>query len=217
MTFQTLKRTKQKYGTSGVLKILNYSLRNKVGFYKELQGLTVTMDTLDHSYLKGDPKYTFRFLTHNELHHYANNAQNKISKSFLDKAFSKGDFCYAVLEGSKLASYGWYSSKPTLINKELELIFDPKWIYMYKGYTLPEFRGQRLHAIGMARSLADFSKKGYKGIISYVETNNFASLSSCSRMGYTHFGKVEVKKVHNSYKISADLECKNYNFTVKTV
>ncbi len=127
----------------------------------------------------------------------------------------KGDYCYAILDGEKLASYGWYSTKPTSINPELVLYFNDQWVYMYKGYTHPGYRGQRLHAIGMAKALEAFTKKGFKGLISYVETNNFASLKSVYRMGYRNFGKVRILKIFGRYFIKSDEGCSAYDFTVK--
>jgi hypothetical protein len=216
MDFKTLKITKEKFGYPAVLHSIKYNLINKLTFYKELQGMTVTMESLDPKYLEGNEKYTYRFLTEEELHNYSKDSNNFISEEFLQKVLEKGDYCYAVLDGDKLASYGWYSSKPTCIADDLSLHFDGSWIYMYKGFTALDYRGQRLHAIGMARSLKAFTEKGFKGIISYVETNNYASLRSCQRMGYKNFGKVIVKKGFSGYRIKPEESCSKYSFNVKT-
>jgi hypothetical protein len=216
MDIKTLKLIKEKFGYPAVFHALNYSFINKIHFFKELQGMTVTMNTLDPKYLEGNEKYTYRFLTEDELKKYSQDEKNYISPEFLEHALEKGDYCYAVLDGDILASYGWYSSKPTEITNELILHFDESWIYMYKGYTSLDYRGQRLHAIGMARSLKAFTEKGFKGIISYVETNNYASLRSCDRMGYKNFGKVCVKKTRNGYVVNPEETCAQFNFTVKT-
>jgi hypothetical protein len=215
MSFKNYQLLAKKFGYGAVSHALKYSLINKFTFYKELQGLTVTMETLDPRYLEIDEKYTCRFLTKEELHAYARDEANQITTQFLDETLPKGDFCYAILEGDVLASYGWYSDKPTHISSDLKLVFDPSWIYMYKGYTLPAYRGQRLHAIGMARSLQAFTEKGYKGIISYVETNNFPSLRSCDRMGYKNFGRIKIIKKGGGYQITPESACAAYNFSVE--
>ncbi|NOG43914.1 MAG: GNAT family acetyltransferase [Calditrichaeota bacterium] len=215
MEFKTLKLTKEKFGYPALYHSIKYSCINKLHFYKELQGMTVTMDSLDPKYLEGNEKYTYRFLTNEELKEYSKDENNFISPEFLEHAIEKGDYCYAVLDGDVLASYGWYSAKPTEINEELSLHFDDSWIYMFKGYTSLDYRGQRLHAIGMARSLKAFAEKGFKGIISYVETNNYASLRSCERMGYKNFGKVCIKKTRRGFRINPEESCAEYSFTVK--
>lgn len=41
----------------------------------------------------------------------------------------------------------------------------------------------RLHGVGMSMALRHYLARGFKGLVSYVESTNFASLKSCSRMG----------------------------------
>ena len=214
MTLSDLKRIYSGFGFSSVYHAIHYSLRNKVGLYQELQGMIVTMDSLDPKYLETNPKYEHRFLNEEELKKYSKNSETQISEKFLNKALPKGDRCFAILDGDFLASYGWYSTKPTAISDELDLYFDPQWVYMYKGYTHPNYRGQRLHAVGMAKALEAFSNEGYNGLISYVETNNYASLKSVYRMGYRNIGKVKIVKTVNRYKIKQEEECKAYHFNV---
>ncbi len=119
------------------------------------------------------------------------------------------------LAGDDLAAYGWYSNKPTTLDFEgLRLQFDDKYIYMYKGFTAPEHRGQRLHAIGMTRALEAYLQRGYRGIVSYVEWNNFASLKSCYRMGYRHLGNVVIAGVRGHYILRHDAGCEALAFRV---
>ena len=216
MTLKELKLIKEKFGWKGVTHALKYSALNKFTFYKELQGMIVTMETLDPKYLKGNPAYIHDFLDETQLRMFAKDPETQITDAFLDRVLPKGDRCYAILDGEKLAAYGWYSTKPTNINRDLLLHFDPQWVYMYKGYTHPNYRGQRLHAIGMAKALEAFTKEGYKGLISYVETNNFASLRSVFRMGYRNICKVRIFKGIGKYHITTEPECAKYQFTVKT-
>ena len=216
MTLNELKLIKEKFGWKGVIHALKYSALNKFTFYKELQGMIVTMETLDPKYLKGNPAHVHAFLDEAQLYEFAQNPETQITDAFLDRVLPKGDRCYAILDGDKLAAYGWYSTKPTNINKELVLHFDPQWVYMYKGYTHPNYRGQRLHAIGMAKALEAFTNEGCKGLISYVETNNFASLRSVFRMGYRNICKVRIFKGLGKYHITTEPECEKYQFTVKT-
>ncbi len=214
MTFTDLKRIYKGFGFSSVIHALNYSLRNKVSLYSELQGMIVTMDSLDPKYLETNPKYEHKFLNEEELKKFSKNPETQISEFFLNKALPKGDRCFAILDGDFLASYGWYSTKPTAISDEIDLHFDPQWVYMYKGYTHPNYRGQRLHAVGMAKALETVSSEGSKGLISYVATNNYASLKSVYRMGYRNIGKVKVSKIINKYHIKREDACKPYGLNV---
>ncbi len=215
MKLEDLKRIKKGFGYRGVIHALRYSAVNKIIFYRQLQGMIVTMETLNPKYLKGNDAYTHTFLNEQQLRRYGKDPQTEMSETFLNRVLPKGDRCFAILDGETLASYGWYSTKPTAINPELDLYFDDRWVYMFKGYTHPSYRGQRLHAIGMAKALEAFTKEGYKGLISYVATNNFASLKSVYRMGYVNIGKVKIYRIFGKFIIKADEGCEKYKFTVK--
>jgi hypothetical protein len=60
--------------------------------------------------------------------------------------------------------------------------------FMYKGFTRPEYRGQRLHAVAMANALMECAKEGRRGLVCFVEANNFNALKSCYRMAWV-FGR----------------------------
>ena len=95
--------------------------------------------------------------------------------------------------------------------------FNGQYIYMYKGLTPGNYRGQRLHAIGMTRALEAYLARGYKGIVSYVEWNNFGSLKSCYRMGYKDFGTVYVVRFFKHYFIHSGAGCDGYGFRLERV
>ena len=147
------------------------------------------------------------------LREFAKNPDYELSGSFLDQALAKGDECYGFLDGEALAAYGWYSNKPTETEwPGLVLTFNDQYIYMYKGFTHVNYRGQRLHAIGMLRALEAYLARGHRGIVSYVEWNNFSSLRSCYRMGYADFGNVYATRVFNHYFVHSDAGCKRCEF-----
>ena len=96
------------------------------------------------------------------------------------------------------------------------LHFDHAYTYMYKGYTVPAYRGKRLHAVGMCRALRAFTDEGKKGLISYVFSNNFASLHSVLRMGYRIFGEVYVLRAGTHAFTYATIGCRDYGFRVES-
>jgi len=212
MNVETIRRTAENAGLGGVAYDLFYRSLNHLTYFKVLQGITVTMETLDPKYLVSNPAYTDGFLDEAQLRRFAKDPSNHISDSFLDQAMLKGDRCYAFLAGDRLASFGWYSDKPTLIDGGPELRFDPSWVYMYHGYTQEADRGSRLHAVGMAKALRGFTEMGYRGIVSYVELNNYSSLKSCYRMGYRNFGRIAVFRLFGSFLIRRDRACEPYSF-----
>lgn len=95
------------------------------------------------------------------------------------------------------------------------LRFSDEYVYMYKGFTHPEYRGQRLHAIGMTKALQIYLGRGFKGVLSYVESNNFSSLKSVYRMGYVDVGTVYIVRILDRYLTYVDAGCKLYQFQLE--
>ena len=87
---------------------------------------------------------------------------------------------------------------------------------MYKGFTDPRYRGQRLHAIGMTRAMRHYKNNGCKGLVSYVEARNFDSLKSCLRMGYRVFGSVYVTRIFGRYVALSSPGCRRFDFRLRS-
>lgn len=199
------------YGFLKTFEDIALRLLNRVVFFKVLK--CVKIDRADPEFLKCDKKFRGLFLPEDRLRILALDPENELPKTFLDEALAKGDECYGFLDGEALAAYGWYSNKPTESAwPGLMIRFSNQYIYMYKGLTHSNYRGQRLHAIGMTLALEAYLAQGYKGIVSYVEWNNFASLKSCYRMGYTDIGNVYAIRIFNHYFLHADAGCDRYGF-----
>jgi hypothetical protein len=146
---------------------------------------------------------------------YGRVKENELPEEFVQSALAGGDECYAVMDGNILASYGWYSKAPTVVDGDLRLHFDPQYVYMYKGFTSKPYRGQRLHAIGMMLALNEHRNRGFKGLVAYVESNNFDSLKSCYRMGYKTCGRIRVLRLAGRYFIHSGQGCSDYGLELQ--
>jgi hypothetical protein len=214
MDLVEIRRNMEDFGASHALYDLLIRAVNKAATLKILKG--VKIERADPQYLKCPPGYKLERLDALALRRFATEETYGLSAQFLDEALAKGDACYALLDGGNLASYGWYSNKPTRIDPaELLLHFSRHYIYMYKGFTHADYRGRRLHAIGMTCALQDYLRRGFRGILSYVESNNFASLKSVYRMGYTDFGKIYIARLAGRYLLHCDAGCRAYGFRVE--
>ena len=142
--------------------------------------------------------------------------ENELPEGFVREALAEGNECYAVLDGDTLASYGWYSKTPTLVNRDLRLHFNRQYVYRYKGFTSKPYRGQRLHAIGMMLGLNEYRNQGFKGLVAYVESNNFNSLKSLYRMGYKTCGHLRVLRLAGRYFIQKGQGCSDYALELQT-
>lgn len=213
MNIELMRNGVKNFGLTNTFYDMTMRAINRLTLFKILKCMHVSK--VDPSYLQIDQKYTHGFLDKDRLKKFATNSEYELSPKFLEQAMEKGDQCYAILEGDVLASYGWYSNKPTAIHpEELILDFKRQYIYMYKGYTHVNYRGQRLHAIGMVWALKRFLEEGCKGIVSYVEASNFSSLKSVYRMGYKDCGNIYIAKVFDKYLIHSDNGCKEYGFSM---
>src|SRR5689334_19099148 len=211
---EAFKRSVERHGLPVALADSALTIVNRFGYEKVLKG--VTIDTVNPEFLKCDERYQGSFIPEDRLRQFVADPANQLDDLFLDRALGRGDECYGFIAGSQLASYGWYSNWPTEIDADgLAVHFDPSYMYMYKGHTHPAHRGQRLHAVGMTRALESYLSRGLKGLVSYVEWNNFDSLKSCYRMGYRDFGNLYVTRVFGRYFCFSDAGCRRYRFRLE--
>jgi hypothetical protein len=168
----------------------------------------IAVSRVSPAFLDVDPRYEHGFLDEAALRRFARDEVYDLSDRFLDEALARGDRCYAIVDGERLASFGWYARRPTPIDRGLYLRFDPRLVYMYKGFTHRDYRGRRLHAIGMTRALSEVLSEGASGIVSYVDSKNRSSLVSCYRMGYEDVGRIYVARVFDRAFAYADAACR---------
>lgn len=207
----------QRYGPWATLHDVQCRVLNRAVHFEDLKGMVIELDQVGDVDLFDAGGYDARFVDGAELSRYARDGGHDLTFNFLLEASSRGDRCYAIFDGETLASYGWYAQQSTAIDEHFVLHFDPAYTYMYKGFTRPEYRGKRLHAVGMCRALRAFTEEGRKGLVSYVRSNNFASLRSVARMGYRIFGDIFLVRVHGHAFAYATRGCAPYGFRAAVV
>lgn len=214
MNLATVKDNIKTLGLPKTAADLGLRAANRVLLFKIFKA--VAIERVNASFLECDPRYRGLFLDEPMLRGFAKDPKNELSHEFLDAALAKGDQCYGFVDGTELASYGWYSAKPT--NTDMPGIvqhFSDRDVYMYKGFTDVNHRGQRLHAVGMTRALESYLGRGYRGIVSTAEWNNFPSLKSGYRMGFHDFGSITVSRLGHRYLLHHDAGCQRYAFEMK--
>lgn len=147
-------------------------------------------DTVNPRFLPLGPEYHAGFLAPSEVWRHAQDSGNDLPESFVRRALAAGDQCFAIFHGDTLANYSWYTKATNQFSATLLLDFDQRWVYQYRAFTLPAYRGRRLHAIGMTNALAACLERGDRGLLICVDASNKASLTSCLRMGYRVFGTI---------------------------
>lgn len=204
-------------GTAATFGDLAYRAVRRVADVHVLRAMTLTPQSLaDASSLAAAPELRWGFLDAPALLELATRGGDvDMDLPFVHEAMQRGDRCFAALDGDVLASAGWYSTLPTPVADGLDLWFAPDWAYMYKGYTAHAYRGRRLHGIGMARAMAAYVDEGYRGLISYVDAANIASLKSCARLGYVTFGTALAVRVGDRWWTHATKDCADYRFELR--
>lgn len=204
------KNNLKNHGLKNVLYQQVLLALNKIIFLRGHRCLVISK--VKESFLIIDSKFEHGFADKDKLFEFSIVKDNQLSHNFLNSSLPKGDKCYALTEEGELASYGWYSNTDTKSDvKNLLFSFDPSYVYMYKGLTKNNYRGQRLHAIGMTLALKSFLELGPKGIVSYVDITNLDSLKSCMRMGYEQVGTIWVIEIFGTIFHSSSRGCKKYN------
>jgi hypothetical protein len=208
----------QRYGMAATLYHAAYRAAQRLTDVAVWKTLVLTMETLDRQFLEDARRAGGRLLAAEELRPHTRIAETRLTDRFVDAAAARGDRCLAYFEGDRLISYGWYSTRPpvhlTELDTDLYLHFDPKYAYMHNGYTLPQYRGHRLHALGMAAGLEAHAEQGLHGLVSYVDSANFASRRSCYRMGYRDIGHVLIARVGQRFACHATRGCEPYGLRV---
>jgi RimJ/RimL family protein N-acetyltransferase len=126
---------------------------------------------------------------------------------FVAAALARGDRCFGTLSGDTVTSYAWYSTRATPIGDGLWLEFAEEHAYMYKAFTVPEHRGRRLHGAGVSRALALYAASGYRGLVCYIDADNFASLRAHRRIGFRDIGTIVHVAVGDRIMIHASEGC----------
>ncbi|SMF18592.1 GNAT family N-acetyltransferase [Pseudobacteriovorax antillogorgiicola] len=197
-------------GWRAALIFAGFRFMNRIMYFDILHTMTLELKNIDSKYLK-DPEAPIvgRFLTPEEIKKFSKNSKYQLTNDFLPESLDHGDMCFGFVDGDVLAAYGWYSKKPTRVTNEFAVNFSNDWVYMHHGYTNPDYRGKRLHAIGMAKAVAAFQEQGYRGLVSIVASENSNSLKSVKRMGYELTGKIYLFARLNRYLVYQDKGAKD--------
>lgn len=213
MNIARIRKSAADFGWPAALQAVAQGAVNHVALFRVLKCLRVS--EVDARFLELDRRFEHRFLDTDALLGFSAVAKYDLPRSFLDQALAKGDQCYGILDGDRLASFGWYSTVPTMVSDDLRLRFDARHVYMYKGFTDPDYRGQRLHAIGMSWALKLYRERGSQGLVSYVDANNFDSLRSCARMGFQTVGQIYFMRTAGRYWIHTDAACRAFGLSLE--
>jgi hypothetical protein len=208
---EKVRRELRRHGFLATLHTYGMRAVNSVALFRIMRGLC--LQEADPAFLKCPAGFNAAFAPQEALRDLARNPDNGLSLKFVDQALSRGDQCFVMCDGPIPAAYGWYSFKPTPIGLlGFVLNFDRRFVYRYKGFTHPRYRGRRLHAFGMTLALQHYLSRGFHGLLCYVESTNLASLKACARAGYRRFGSLYVLKLFDYSLALSTPGCERFGF-----
>lgn len=211
---EKVRRKVRRHGFAAALHGYGMRAVNSGVLFRILRAVYVR--TPNPQFLKCPAGFNATFVPQEVLRDLARNPDNGLSLKFVDQALARGDQCFAICDGRIPVSYGWYSFRPAPIGLPgFVLHFDPRFVYMYKGFTHPRYRGGRLNALGMTLALRHYLSRGFHGLLAYIESTNFDSLKSFSRAGYRRFGSVYLLKLFDQSVAVSSPGCDRFGFRLE--
>lgn len=173
-----------RYGLASATRYLTSRLFDRFAGYQSYQGFVLPGQARPFA-IRAAGDVSCRVVSLTELSRYTHDPAYDISEQFLFEARLRGDCCIGVFEGPKLVSYSFNAATPTNYDSIIHYEFSRGWIYHYKVFTLPEWRGQRLHGLQIATLFREFASNGeFKGLTSLVRMTNSPSLASFRRLHF---------------------------------
>ena len=104
----------------------------------------------------------------------------------------------------------------SFVDSVLREIVHPGVEQLMSGRFFSELREGKLSSRRLQGfALQHYLSTGFRGLVSYVESNNFDSLKSVFRMGYAQFGSVYVVKLFGRYLTHSSRGCERLGFRVE--
>lgn len=215
MSWAQFKRDLISAGLKGLLGDLFIRFMNLFTEFKVLNCLSIEESMLHPEIKKINTQYQDKFLSPEEVAEFMQVAITRLPGYVAEVGINKNDECLGLLDNGHLINYCWYSDLPTRLSHDLEVHFSNEYKYAYRSYTIVPFRGQRLQGLNLYRALQFYQKKGFKGVVAYVDSNNFNSIRSLNHLGFQFFARIIILKIWNTYYIFQPRQSNPYQFSVQ--
>ncbi len=108
------------------------------------------------------------------------------------------DVCVAAFVAGRLAAYAWYAldsleaehNRGRSPHSGTAVSLPRDAAFLYKGYTVPEYRGRGIYGRIHHFALASLIARGVTRIFATADWTNQAALKSCYRAGFNYLGNV---------------------------
>lgn len=140
-----------------------------------------------------DSGVRIRAVDRTELARLSDDAACGISQKFLCGIERMPDLCFGAFAGEALVSYVFFApASPIAIDARLQFEFPADWIYVYKAFTRPDWRGKRLLQQVFVQGMSDL---GPHRFVTLVVAGNQASRKALERCGFQPMQRFPVWRV----------------------
>ena len=180
---------RNRYGAVCTLKRSAYRMVRRLFKFTIVNVFLLDIDPLRQRPLESS-RFGFRFLSADEIRKLADDPANDLDAALAGRLELGHEFCFAAFDGGQLANYSWYAQHHIEPEHSLGagLTMPDDTMYVYKGFTLPAYRGQRLNGATIQRAAQIFAGMGIERFVGVVEYANWASVRSCERLGFRRIG-----------------------------
>jgi GNAT superfamily N-acetyltransferase len=113
----------------------------------------------------------------------------------VNRAFAAGVEAFGALNGESITSSLWISPHPPSLSDEFTLEFEGRLAYLFKAFTLPEFRGLGLMPCVLRAVLENCSSRGYRGAVACIDIANRPSWRAFRSAGFKTIATFRFAKV----------------------
>ena len=118
----------------------------------------------------------------------ANDPELDMESGFVRGALARGDVAFGAFDGDQLIAYVWRPFGAAPDADGLWVKVDPPYHYAYKAFTLPAYRGKRIHIAVSHVSDDYFLERGYTAEVGFSEISNFPGIAAADFLGRKRVG-----------------------------
>jgi GNAT superfamily N-acetyltransferase len=119
-------------------------------------------------------------LQHAELARLRSISALEVSEKFVRSLAPRPDRCFGAFVGDALVSYVFFApASPTAIDEHLRFQFPRGWIYVYKAFTLPAWRGKRLLPHLLIEAMSHLQQRQFVTLVVSENRNSRKAFEHC--------------------------------------
>ncbi len=112
----------------------------------------------------------------------------ELDSGYVRAALARGDVAFGAFDGDRLTGYVWGTFTTAPDDEGLWVRVDRPCHYAYKAFTLPSYRGKRIHVALSLLCNEYFRACGYTAVVAFNEISNFSIIAVAGLMGRRRIG-----------------------------